>query len=238
MIESLFKELLPSPNDKNDGREKIKDLSAPNDSFLAALPVVEKIVRRRLAFSNHSDAPDLTQSIFLRLWKWREKYQEKSERLSPGEWEAFAARAAYNEINRYFSRRISPANVPLEAASTIADAQTLECESEIEVQSIIRLVWQEICRMSLRQRRALLLHNEEIIVYFLKDGIADTELAAALEFTKNQWLDVKVTLPLSDKQIAHLFEERIKDARNLESASKSIKKARREARVKLQKITK
>ena len=83
MIESLFEELSSRQKNKSDTKDKISespDQKHSENKFLNALPVVQKIVRRKIFFSSPSDASDLVQSIALRLWKWREKYSEKAKK--------------------------------------------------------------------------------------------------------------------------------------------------------------
>ena len=220
-----------SPPDLEDSSHQKKS----EDSFLAAVPIVQKIVRRRLVSFRQADASDLEQGIVLRLLKWREKYHEKGEQMSPQEWNCFAARAANNEVNRYFSSGIF-AEIPLETVSEIAGDKSVEGETKIETESLARFVWQDICKMSLRQRRALLLQSQQLIVYFLQGGINDEELAKVLEFAESEWLEVKIKLPLSDVQIAR-FADSAETPRSLESIAKSIKKARHEARARLRKLT-
>ena len=106
MIEFLFEEFPSRQNDRSDGagesRNPPDDQNHREAELLAVLPVVRKIVGRRTLPALTSDAADVIQSVALRLWKWRQKYRDKSRELSPGEWESFAARTAYNEINRHF----------------------------------------------------------------------------------------------------------------------------------------
>jgi hypothetical protein len=209
------------------------------DSFLAALPVVRKIVRRRVVALGQAEASDLEQGIILRLLNWREKNHEKSAEMSEGDWESFAARAAYNETNRHFSKsaKADAANLPLEAASEIESPQSLVGDSKTEFRSLVRFVWQETCRLSLRRRRSLLLRSRKLVVYFLTGGITDEELAQSLELATDEWLEIKIKLPLPDAETARFIGESSGENRNLESAIKSTKKARHEARARLRKLT-
>lgn len=235
MIESLFKELLPLPKNDDGTREGCPGLPALNDSensFLAALSVVQKIVRRKIAFSDQSESSDMVQSIALRLWKWRDKFREKSEDMSPEEWQSFAARTAYNEINRHFSAKFTEL-VPLDEAFEIIESKFATGELNVEIESLVQFVWQNICQITLRRRRALLLHSQELIVYLLQSGINDKELAATLSFSDEEWLKVKIELPLSDALIAEFSDGK---SRSSESNIRSIKKARHEARTKLRKV--
>lgn len=206
------------------------------DSFLAALPVVRKIVRRRFVSLGRAEQSDLEQVIVLRLLKWREKYPDISEEMSPGDWESFAARAAYNETNRHFSKNgNAKAHLPLDAASDIESPEQVAGDSDAEFQSLASFVWQGICRMTLRQRRALPLQNRHLVLNLLKGGIRDEELARSLEISENEWLEVKIKIPLPDAAIAR-FGGAVGERLNLESAINSIKKARHEARGKLRKL--
>lgn len=244
MIESLFKELLPISDD-GDGERQTEvesgDTSRLNDSseesLLAALSAVRKIVRRKTLNSEQTDgAADIFQTIVLRLLKWRDKFRDKSEQMSPGEWQSVAARTAYNEINRYFSAKASFREVPLEDAAEIAAPQMVEGNSNAEVLSLARPLWQAICSLSLRQRRAFLLHSQKLIIILLQNEITDEELARALELKDQEWAEVKSRLSLFDHQIARLIIEKEgsgKSGKSVESLTKSIKKARHEARRKL-----
>ena len=81
MIESLIEKLPTASADREDLPDRDGAASADmQDTFLAALPVVQLIVRRRRSALPAADLPDLSQGIALRLWKWRERYREKSRR--------------------------------------------------------------------------------------------------------------------------------------------------------------
>ena len=96
--------------------------------------------------------------------------------------------------------------------------------------------WQEICTMSLRQRRALLFHSQKLYVHLLKSGVSNEEIAASLEISVDCWMKAKMRIPMSDIKIAELIQT--EDRRKCsESKSRSIKKARFEARVKMRKVT-
>ncbi|NJM52124.1 MAG: hypothetical protein HC846_01265 [Blastocatellia bacterium] len=197
-----------------------------------------KIVRRRsVSFQPATEAADLEQGIILRLLDWREKHREKSEKMSEGEWKSFAARAAYNEINRLFSEGITVETIPLEEIHEAADQKFVEGCAGAEVFSLVNRFWQGICSLSLRQRRALLFHSQELIIHLLESGVSDAELARVLELTEDEWSDIKDRLPFSDQQIADITHGESNSDKNNATSTKSIKKARFEARGKLQKLT-
>jgi DNA-directed RNA polymerase specialized sigma24 family protein len=239
MIGSLFKELPPLQNDEAEGKQTSEDLpycANSDDSLLASLPVVQKIIRRKITLPLATEASDLAQGIILRLLKWRDKYREKSAEMSPDEWQSLAAQTTYNEINRHFAKNRTTKVVPIEAVEEIASPEVIEGTSDTEVFSLARLVWQEICSLSLRQRRALLLANQDIIINFLTCGITDEELAEILNLTMEEWEIIKEKLPLKNFQIAELIKKEGNE-KSLESIINSIKKARHEARAKVRRLT-
>lgn len=233
----VLRRLANSENCPPDSEETSHRKNSEN-LLLAALSVARKIVRSKLVLSEGADdASDLEQGIALRLWKWRETHAEESERMSHDEWNALAARTAYNEVNRHFAGKINARrSVPLEAAADVEASETLEGGSRFEIETLARYIWQDICQMSLRQRRALLLHSRKLIIYLLQGGIGDEELARVLEFAVDVWLEIKDELPMSSIQIARLADAADKH-RSLELVINSIKKARHEARARLRKLT-
>lgn len=238
MIESLLEDLTLQQNDESGEENEFSESPDQNYSetlFLSSLSIVDKIVGRRNLLALQSDASDIVQTVALRLWKWREKYSEKSAEMSPDEWKSFTARTAYNEINRYFSTR-TLSQVSLENAANVVGQESAEGQTETEVFSLIQLVWQEICRLTVRQRRALLLHSQELIIYLLLAGISDEDLAKVLSFTMDEWTEIKTRLPLSDAQIAEASATKEKQENN-GLKTKSIKKARHEARLKLRRLS-
>lgn len=227
MIDSLLEELSQQGaigDDQPTSTSQASRARPSENSFLAAIPIVQRVVGRRRSQVNTANASDLVQEIALRLWRWATNHQEKSESMSDGEWKAFAARTAYNELSRSSSRdRGSVGDVDPDDVSAIG-ATTVEGQTEIEVFSLIQLVWQGICELSVRQRRALLLHSQELIIYFLQTGISESQLAETLNFSEKDWRDVRDRVPMTDSEIAERTEWTLG----------SIKKARFEARVKLE----
>jgi DNA-directed RNA polymerase specialized sigma24 family protein len=228
MVESFLEEL-PQDDEATAADVIVSDVVSSEQSLLSVLPIIRRIVRRRYSSPN---ASDLIQEVALRLWRWQGRYQNKSEKMSPTEWNAFAAQAAYNELNR---RPANGGKHITDESIEIAEFSepSVEGQTEAEVFSLIRQAWQQICELSLRQRRALLLHSHELIVYFMQSGIRDRELAATLELSDSEWNDIRNRLPLSDLQIAEIILE-AGHRRKINSAVRSIKKARYEARKKLE----
>lgn len=238
MMESLFEEL-PTISDEDNREAKERGgggINCRRSSLIASsLPVVRKIVSRKIFHDWQTEASDLVQTVALRLWKWQDKFRDKSGEMSAEEWQSFAARTAYNEINRHFARTSAQKSVPLDAAAEIPSSKASEGNSEAEIYSLINHFWQEICRLTVRQRRALLLHSQELVIYFLQAGNTDDDLAGILDLTPEEWAEIKLRLPLSDAQIASLQAAKNR-GEETESKPQSIKKARHEARLKLRRL--
>lgn len=225
MIDSLLEEL-PQNSDCDQheaNRTSIPDNALSEHTFLAALPIVHRITSRRRSCLNPANGSDLIQEVALRIWRWRTKYKDKSEQMSGEDWNSFAARTAFNEVNRQLSRDSKQLRLSLDEVTEIEEP-SVEGQTDAEVFSLIQQVWQAICKLSLRQRRSLLLHSQELIIYLLQIGITEKQLAEALNFSENDWNDVCDRLPMTDVEIVERTEGTVG----------SIKKARYEARVKLE----
>lgn len=142
--------------------------------------------------------------------------------MSGGDWNSFAARTAYNEVNRHLSREGISANLPLDCVSAIKET-VFGGRDDVELFFLIEEVWQETCKLTLRQRQSLLLHSQELIIYFLQIGITEKKCAELLNFSESEWADIRDRLPMTDAEIAERTAGR----------AGAIKKARHDARVKL-----
>ena len=242
MIERFFDEWRQSAADKATEPPEPKEKRNPqtkadDESFLAALPAIRKIVWRKLFSARQDDTPDLVQKIILQLLTWRKNNPNKIEEMSADEWQSFAAKAAHRAVNRSFK---GDGNLlePLDEASEIASSDLIAGNTQAESASLGSVFWQGICRLSLRQRRALLLGSETLLVILRLNGIGNEHLSEILELNEEELSDIINRLPLKDAQIAHLIAARDGETknRNINSLTKSIKKARHEARAKLQKL--
>lgn len=241
MIGSLFNDLQQVESGESETSGALEELFVEpetGDVLVASLSVAERIIRRKGFTFLKDEAADILQTVALRLIKWRGKYREKSEDMSPDEWMSFTARTAYNEINRHFKHTSVSTDVPLDCVQETAASETLEGQSEREVCSLTLEVWQKICSLSLRQRQALILASQELVIYFLQIGITDEQLAENLNLTIEEWAHVKEKLPLKIIHIAEILK-RIGGGseKSIESIAGSIKKARHEARTKLRRAT-
>jgi DNA-directed RNA polymerase specialized sigma24 family protein len=248
MIERFFDELRRSvgagADNATDPPELNKELHSQNgandESFLAAVPTIRKIVWRRLFSAKRDEAPDLVQNVILQLLTWRKNNPNKIEQMSKDEWQAFASKATFREVNRQSS---SDENLTeqLNESDEIPGDFPIAGTTAAEVASLTSGFWQGICQLSLRQRRALLLGSESLIVILRQNGIGNREISDLLELDNEKLAELIDRLPLKDVQIAHLIAATGDDRgkaknRNINSLTNSIKKARHEARAKLQKL--
>ncbi|MFZ1701020.1 MAG: hypothetical protein WAU71_09370 [Pyrinomonadaceae bacterium] len=234
MNRSFLQKLQPAP-----GEPPSPDVQGAPDSrseslVLKALNLTKLIVNRRRVGLPESDLPDVTQDTALRLWKWLRKFREKSDGMSSEEWGSFTARSAFNEINRYRTALIRKNEVPLEDLPEVEDLTT-SVESELEMTILVREVWQGICSLSLYQRRVLLFHSAELLIYLMQFGIGEQRISKALSFEVEEWRILSAQLPLTDIEIANLIKGKGSFA-NESAAVRNIKKARYDARKKLEKL--
>lgn len=235
MIGSLFAHLRPPFEETPDSSEDISPESAENShrfAFLDSLPLVRQISLRRTAYASEAEALEISQLVALRLYKWSEKYRDRAARMSREDWDAFAARTTINEINRYLSSRSELREVGLEEAFEIECASP-EGDSSCELMSLTKPLWQEICSLTLRQRRALLLHSSDLVKYLRQAEISDQDLASAIEMNVEKWKESRLRLPISDLEIAGLFRSPA-DLRPLSLIARAVKKARFDARKNLE----
>lgn len=205
-------------------------------SLLAAFSVIWRVIKGRRYAVPEADIPDIAQEVALRVWKWKEKYPTKSEGMTISEWHSFTAKTAHNEINRFSSDRTKNCEVPIDDASGIS-AQSPNGDTHTEMVSLVGIVWQEICTLSLYQRRALLLGSLDLIIYLVQFGIAEEEIVASLEIREDDWADLSGRVPLSDREIAAIARSS-KAASDPEAATRAIGKARFDARKKLGRLRK
>ena len=221
----------PEPN------EKLNPRSDSDASLLAVIPTVKRIVRRKLYSARRDDALDVVQKVILQLLTWRENQPNKSEQMTADEWEMYASKTAYHAVNRHLSGN-KHLTEPIESVPEIPTPNHIIGNTDAEVASLLWIFWQEICELSLRQCRALLLNSELLIVILKQNGIGNQKLSEILELNECDLSEIFGRLPLPDAQIALLtaIQGGNHKNQNIDSLTKSIKKARHEARVRLKKL--
>lgn len=205
-------------------------------TFLNSLRLIERIAFGRKSVLREADIADVAQEVALRLWKWRGKFSDKSDRMTREDWDSFTARTAHNEINRYCSKRIRKNEVQLEEVPLI-QAPAIEGDADAEMLSLVTNVWQGICGLSVYQRRALLLHSPDLLIYFMQFSVTEHTIVQALGMTEEEWGNVVLRLPLTDVEIATMTNTNGLHL-DLKLAAQAIKKARFDARKKLKRLEK
>lgn len=234
MNRSFLQKLQPAPGEPPSPEAPIQPERRSDTLIHEALNLIKLITTGRRSGLQESDVPDVTQETAFRLWKWLEKFPERSKGMSGEEWKSFTARSAYNEISRRRTKLIKQSEVPLEDVPAIEDL-THDFESDVEMTILVCEVWQGICRLSLYQRRALLFHSADLLIYLMQFGIEETHIAKALSFEVEEWRILSLQMPLTDIEIAKLVSGAGNIA-NTDSAVRNIKKARHDARKTLGKL--
>ena len=210
---------------------------ADDESFLAVLPTIRQIVLRKLFWSKKDDAPDVVQKVILQLLTWRKHNPEKIEEMTAEEWQLFAFKATHHAVKKRLSNGDNLTE-QLDESNEIPGDNLIAGNTATEVASLLSVFWQGICQLSLRQCRALLLGSDSLLVLLRFNGISNQEFGAILELSESEIPEIINRLPLSDASIAHLITA-AGDAKSQKfgsSLTKSIKKARHEARARLQKL--
>lgn len=231
------------PFQKDPGSKPIRETDKPQEerpvgevSLVSTCTLIWRVLSGRRFAIPDADMPDVAQEALMRLWRWSEKYLDKSGRMTMEEWDSFTAKTAHNEVNRFLSNRIHAGEVPLDETSVML-IRTPEGNTDSEVVSLVAEVWQAICCLRLYQRRALLLNSSELLIYLRQFGISEPAIVASLELSKEDWLRISGRLPLSDEEIA-VIARSPKKGRDPKAAARAIKKARFDARRKLGRLRK
>ncbi|MGH9949273.1 MAG: RNA polymerase sigma factor [Pyrinomonadaceae bacterium] len=202
------------------------------DGFLAeSLKLIRKVIAGRSSVLV-DDAPDISQEIALRLWKWRTKFAGKSSQMSADEWTAFSARTAHNEVNRNLSNRKRHIEVSIDEVELSEGSQA---SSPAETFQLIEIAWQGICKLSLHQRQALLFSSIDLVVHLFQFGIEENELLGKLGLSRESWESISAKMPLTDSEIAEIANLDPSKRKSGTTAG-AIRKARFDARRKLAKL--
>lgn len=220
----------------HNSRDPDGDSQDSGIALVSAFAIVWRVLYGRRSLLSESDMPDVAQNALMRLWKWKKTHPEKADSMTMAEWESYTAKTAHNEINRSFSNRKRKCEVPIDEES-LRSAHTTEGSSDAEMISLVGNVWQETCKLSLYQRRALLLNSPDLVIYFIKFGVSEAEIVASLDISNEQWIDILQRLPLSDFEIAAMARLH-KNDRDPRAATRAIRKARFDARRKLGRLRK
>jgi len=202
------------------------------EGFVAeSLKLIRKVIAGRRSVLV-DDVPDISQEIALRLWKWRTKFAGKSSQMSEVEWTAFTARTAHNEVNRNLSNRRRHNEVSIDEVELSERSQT---SSSAETFQLVEIAWQGICKLSLRQRQALLFSSIDLVLHLFQYGIEENELLGKVGLSRESWESISAKMPLTDSEIAEIANLDPSKRKSGTTAG-AIRKARFDARRKLAKL--
>jgi DNA-directed RNA polymerase specialized sigma24 family protein len=202
--------------------------------LLETVPLIRRIVGRKLLNIYSASRDDVSQRVFLKLWKWVSKSKRE---LTNEEWQKLANTATQNEIKTFFSHKSNKESLSIEDQDTYhkAGVVTIEGDSEREVNSLAISVWRDIKDLSLRQKYALLLQKQELIFYLVASKCCQIdEVAHHLQMSKEKFLEIYQLLPLSDERISEIYFEVSQE----KLTTKQVWEARSKARTKLSKVLK
>ena len=234
MKRSLLQKLQPFPGNVPSPDADIKPEHSSEGFIREAFKLIKLITNAQRTSKPASDIPDVVQDTSLRLWKWHIKFRERSSGMSHDEWRSFTARSTYNEINRSRKKSSRLNEVPLEFVPESED-KSQNAEADLEMNELVLKVWKGICSLSVYQRRALLLHSAETLIYLMQFGIGEERIASALSFEIEMWEALSAQIPLTDVEIARLVNENVGLVNN-GAQVRNIKKARYDARNRLERL--
>jgi DNA-directed RNA polymerase specialized sigma24 family protein len=201
-------------DEKYTNEQKIS--SAQEDGYLSAFSTIKRVASRKLGLSYRDYIEDITQKVMSKLWNWRSN--KNGHDLTEKEWEKLAYTATQNEIKTFYTQKLHK-EVPLvvdsenNAEGTLSDNHPsfkIEGNTQAEVRSLLVVVWQNIQKLSLRQRYSILLHSQELITYLVSNKCCTIkEIADSLEMDIEEFAAVAGSLPIADVEICTLLNERI-----------------------------
>lgn len=219
-----------SPGEPPSGSEVALDREG---FFAESLKLIRKVITGRRSVST-DDMPDISQEAAFRLWKWRTKFEDKSLRMTEGDWRSFTARTTHNEVNRNLSNRNNTIEVPIDELE-VHDSELDASSAETFV--LVHTVWQGICSLTLYQRQALIFSSVDLVLYLFQFGIEEEELLARLKLSRESWERISARIPLNDSEIAEIANPNSANGQRQTTAG-AVKKARFDARKRLKELMK
>ena len=178
-----------------------QDFNSDEDKTEKILPYkqlrgfVERILKGRI--SKNSDVEDISQDVFRRSWQWVNKHNKQ---LSLDEWKPLLAKITFNEVNRFYTKKVDLLAEDLSLEETSPEIQ----QSSASPQFIFEIA-EELRGLPFRQRLAVVLYDGEILPY-LKVALPDNYIAELLEISQDMLYLLESEIPLSDARIAEIIE--------------------------------
>ena len=205
-------------------------------SILDSLPLIKKAVKKGLYYSQQA-VEDISQKVLMNLWRWHSK--DETRQLSEEEWKKFAVRAAQNEVKQFYrsnGKQINSTGYLEDTLKPIEDVSgRITGNTKKEINSLAVWAWEEIKKLSLRQKYALLLQKQELVFYLVASQCCQIqEVAAHLQLSREKFIEIFQLLPISDEKISEILYEVTKET----LTPKQVWEARSKARTKLAKVLK
>lgn len=206
--------------------------------FLKTFPLIKRIARRRMKHRCQDKFDDLLQIVSFKLLNWRTN--ENGHDLTQDEWMKMANTVTIHEIQRMFESEgangmliLSLDNEkPNGVESRVLSGWGIEGNTNLELRSILKIVWANVVGFSLLEKMAYIFHIDELVDMFLMTGCCGMgEFAEALNLTREEFVVLIENLPLSDKQLIDFIEQKL----SVKMKSKQLKDARYRVRLKLTK---
>ena len=219
--------------------------------FLSVYSLVRRIVGYHLGNRFPDAVEDVTQHSMVKLWQWRTRRvvvnqnsdiekEGKAVELLPEDWQRIAGRTAVNEVKTFYTAKhqrevpltaeiISGESCPADIARQLPTF-IIEGNTDYETESQLSEIWKSFLNLSLREKYALILKRRIFCNWLVASGNCKTkEIAAALEVSPQEFIEIYKRLPIDDEEIAHLLERKLLE----KVAPAKVVKARQRAKAKL-----
>lgn len=219
--------------DEKNGEETVAPFV--DEDLRQIAPLIERIIARRLGALYRDAVEDLKQKVFLKLLN--RKKAHAAENLTKEEWRKLANVTAQNEVIDFFRAKYSR-DVPFSQMNEAMELKVYSQQtpepiagnSQPEVCSLLKLVWQAAQNLTLRQKYSYFLQFSDFIIEFIVCRCCSIEELARYFEVNEQGLSAIITeLPLADASIGNLLERKL----TVKIAPKQIWEARSKAKMKL-----
>ena len=175
---------------------------------LDTFSLIQKLVRGKLNDLYADYVEDVTQTVLLKLFKWRSN--RASLEITEDDWLKIVNVATQNAIKSFHShklrRELTTDDEKLDFfAGEISQIYTAG-NTEIEVRSLLTSLWKSFQNLPKRQKFALILHNENFILELLLNKCCSiSEIAKTLEISVNTLNNLLEKIPMSDDEIGNIL---------------------------------
>jgi hypothetical protein len=214
-------------------QNNINEESAPQEEIpLKTFSFVQSLVKRKLGNFYADYVEDITQTVLLNLFKWKSKRIELE--ISEEDWLKIANVAAQNEVKSFYTHKWRR-EVPTESdeLNQIADiAQNLKTEgnSDIEIRSLLNLIWETYKELSFKQKYSLILSNKDFIFELIANKCCGlSEISATLNMSESEFILLLEKIPFTDIEISQILEDYLKET----VSARNVWKARTRAKLNL-----